>query len=165
MIAAFTLFAMLAGSQALQINPATGPTPPALDCPNSRCAGKSDGSYRIPEFPNYFVQCVSGKAHCQACWPLSLYYKEECNQCLYTPSDPCHTTKSWVPEVQYTCPDICAARGPNFKGNIRDNNEPRHYVACWNGVTVGCVNCPKPLLFNEQEGACLWEGKYLTKPL
>ncbi|XP_057290063.1 uncharacterized protein LOC130612731 [Hydractinia symbiolongicarpus] len=159
---------LLSGIAALNVPTVTGPTPPPVPCSNSMCAGKSDGNYNYDGVhgykDNYFVQCVGGKAYCQACWPLSMKFKQQCNQCLYGLNDPCHTTQTWVPEVRYTCPDICPARGPDFKGNIRDSTEPRHYVGCWNGVTVGCVNCPKPLLFNEQENACLWEGKYLTKP-
>ena len=79
--------------------------------------------------------------------------------------DPCYTTQSWVPEKRFNCPDICPRKGPNFQGNIADPHEKRHYIGCWNGVTMGCVNCPAGTLFNEYENACLYEGKYLTETM
>ncbi|XP_057290366.1 uncharacterized protein LOC130613067 [Hydractinia symbiolongicarpus] len=161
------LFALTAGAFAMD---GTGPTPPPVPCPNSMCAGHSDGNYNYDHPSNgkkesYFVQCVGGKAYCQACWPMNMKFKKECNQCLYSMDDACHTTQSWAPVPTYTCPDECPSRGPNFKGNIRDPSQSKHYVACWNGVTVGCVNCPAGLEFNEEKNACLYEGQYYTKPL
>ncbi|XP_057290389.1 uncharacterized protein LOC130613087 [Hydractinia symbiolongicarpus] len=82
--------ALMAGAQAdLHTNTVTGTTPPPVPCPNSLCAGKADGNHyydhpTMGQKDNYFVQCVSGLAYCQACWPLSLKFKKECNQCLYS---------------------------------------------------------------------------------
>jgi len=52
------------------------------------CNGKSDGNYEVKFsdgqiVPNYFLQCANGQASCQPCWPLSLEFSPECNQCLY----------------------------------------------------------------------------------
>ena len=47
------------------------------------CNGKADGNYAIKDALNHFVQCVDKRAYCQSCWPQSLVFKEECNQCLY----------------------------------------------------------------------------------
>ncbi|XP_057290628.1 uncharacterized protein LOC130613295 [Hydractinia symbiolongicarpus] len=162
-------FALFACAYGLEVPDVTGPTPPPVPCPNSMCSGQADGNYNYDhpgngKKENYFVQCVGGKSYCQACWPKTLKFKKECNQCMYSIDDPCYTTKSWIAPVTYTCPDECPSRGPTFQGNIADPAEDRHFVACWNGVTVGCVNCPAGLLFNEYENACLYEGKYLTKP-
>ena len=139
-------------------------TPPAIDCPNSLCDGKYDGNYEIPSKPNYFVQCVSGLAYCQACWPISLVFSQECNQCLYAKSDECVTTENWTPSPTHYCPDMCPSKGHDFSGNMYDDSNPKHYVACWHGTTVGCVDCPGDLMFNEEYNACLYEGLYHTKP-
>ena len=144
--------------------PFTGTTPPAIPCPNTMCNGKSDGNFAIGSHPNYFVQCVGGLAYCQACWPLSLEFSQDCNQCLYTKSDECVTTKKWEPATTFACPDVCPKYGPDFNGNVADPSNARQYVGCWKGVTVGCVACPGNLKFNEYENACLYEGKYLTEP-
>ena len=76
--------AFVAACQALEVPHITGTTPPAIHCPNKLCHGRYDGNYEIPGEPNYFVQCVSGLAYCQACWPLHLVFVGKCNQCLYT---------------------------------------------------------------------------------
>jgi len=87
---------------------------------------------------------------------LVLYY--------YIPfTDPCTTTQNWLkPSSTFSCPDLCPARGVHFSGNIADPNQGGQYIACWNGMTVGCVACPSTLLFNEQENACLYEGRFMT---
>ncbi|XP_057290638.1 uncharacterized protein LOC130613306 [Hydractinia symbiolongicarpus] len=164
--------ALLAGTYALQYKHVTGPTPPPIACPKSLCAGKHDGNYGYAngygynaKKDNYFVQCLDGIAYCQACWPLTMKFSERCNQCVYNLNDPCHTTKPWIPEKRYKCPDVCPGKGPHYTGNVADHHNSLHYVGCWKGVTVGCVNCPAPLKFNEAENACLWEGKYVTQPL
>ena len=55
--------------------------------PDSLCTGKGDGNYPYDNYhakkENYFVQCSNGNAYCQACFPLSLKFKQECNQCMY----------------------------------------------------------------------------------
>ena len=78
--------------------------------------------------------------------------------------DSCVTTKSWKPAVTYHCPDLCPKYGPDFSGNIYDPFNYQQYIACWNGVTVGCVACPAGLEFNEQQNACLYHGQYFTEP-
>ena len=115
-------------------------------------------------YPNYFTQCVDGLANCQACWPMSLVYSEECNQCLYNAGDECITTKAWIAAATSYCPDMCPSMGPEFSGNMMDRSNRHHYAACWNGVTAGCVDCPGDLMFNEEYNACLYEGKYHTEP-
>ena len=95
---------------------------------------------------------------------MLLEFSEKCNQCLYSKHDDCVTTIPWDPVVTYHCPDMCGARGPDTSGNIEDPYNLNHYIACWNGVTVGCVKCPGNLQFNEEENACLYEGIYLTQP-
>ena len=68
----------------------TGPTPSPVPCDNSQCNGKHDGNFEYinpktyEKNPHYFLQCSDGVASCQACWPSSLVFKEDCNQCLYT---------------------------------------------------------------------------------
>ena len=143
-------------------------TPPAVPCDDSMCSGKSDGNhayYYHGKFYNshYFLQCSNGYAYCQACWPFDLEYSKDCNQCLYNAGDPCVTTKIWTPDATYQCPDLCANYGPKYSGNMYDPDNLKHYIACWEGITVGCVNCPKGLLYNEKENACLYEGKYYTE--
>ena len=78
----------------------TGPTPPPVPCADSLCNGKTDGNHEYTDpvtyrkNPHYFVQCSSGVASCQACWPSSLVFKRECNQCLYTREGNYNTTLS-----------------------------------------------------------------------
>lgn len=141
-----------------------GSTPQKIDCPNSYCSGKYDGNYPIASYKNYFVQCSNGIAYCQSCWPSNLEFSEECNQCLYSAGDECYTTKAWTSAATSFCPDMCPKKGPKYSGNVYDHSNYNHYVACWNGVTVGCVNCPGGLLYNEEYNACLYEGQYHTKP-
>ncbi|XP_066934001.1 uncharacterized protein [Clytia hemisphaerica] len=160
-IIAFTLFAV---ASAITNPPITGTTPPAIPCPNSLCNGRYDGNFAVPYYKNYFVQCVGGLAFCQACFPLSLEFSQTCNQCLYSKYDDCLTTQKWHPATTFACPDKCPHYGPEFSGNIEDPDQPRQYVACWKGVTVGCVACPGNLKFNQKENACLYDGKYLTEP-
>ena len=55
---------------------------------NPFCNGKSDGNHQYKNAngvvnEHYFLQCSNGNAYCQACWPLSLVFKPECNQCMY----------------------------------------------------------------------------------
>ena len=57
---------------------------PGFNCPDSLCNGRADGNYKYHGNSSYFVQCTGGQADCQACWPLTLVFKEECNQCLYS---------------------------------------------------------------------------------
>ena len=160
----------LASCDAITNPPITGTTPPAVRCPNSLCSGKLDGNFKYADpatyivNKHYFLQCSQGLAYCQACWPLSLEFSQDCNQCLYQAGDECITTKKWAPATTFTCPDECPRRGPDFNGNIADPTNSRQYVGCWNGVTVGCVACPGNLEFNEYENACLYEGKFLTQP-
>uniref|UniRef100_A0A7M5VGL1 Chitin-binding type-2 domain-containing protein n=1 Tax=Clytia hemisphaerica TaxID=252671 RepID=A0A7M5VGL1_9CNID len=143
---------------------------PEVPCPDTLCNGKADGNhYYYPYYTgayryNFFLQCLGGKATCQACFPLSLEYSYECNQCLYKKSDACVTTKPWKPVTTFTCPDRCPSYGPKYTGNVADPAQSKQYVACWEGVTVGCIACPGNLMFNEQENACLFEGKYITEP-
>ena len=156
---------------ALTPPPVTGNTPPAVQCPNTLCKGKVDGNhiyadpstYKVNK--NYFLQCQMGMAYCQACWPATLEYSNKCNQCLYQASDDCVTTQEWKPATTFECPDVCPTRGPDFDGNIADPSNKRQYVGCFKGITVGCVACPGVLEFNEKENACLYEGKYLTRPV
>ncbi|XP_066925987.1 uncharacterized protein [Clytia hemisphaerica] len=148
----------------------TGQTPPPKLCFDSMCNGKADGNYEVRypngEYdPNYFLQCSGGQANCQPCWPQSLEFSQTCNQCLYSRDDECLTTEAWKPASTYDCPDICGRMGPEGRMNIRDPQQPRQYVACWNGMTVGCVKCPGNLLFNETFNACLYDGKYWTQSL
>jgi len=148
--------------------PITGTTPPAVPCPNDLCTGKHDGNYEYyyhgKHQSNYFLQCNGGDAYCQSCFPMYLEFSQTCNQCLYSKHDDCVTTKPWKPVVTYHCPDLCVERGHKHSGNIEDPYNPNHYIACWNGVTVGCLDCPGDLQFNEEENACLYERIYLTKP-
>ena len=60
----------------------TGSTPPTIDCPRQLCDYRGNGNFAIPGRDNYFVQCVNGGAFCQPCFPLSLVFSEQCNQCL-----------------------------------------------------------------------------------
>ena len=75
------------------------------------------------------------------------------------------TTKVWTPAATSYCPDMCPSMGHSFSGNMKDQSNNHHYVACWHGVTAGCVNCPGNLMFNEEYNACLYDGKYHTEPL
>ena len=150
----------------------TGTTPPPVDCPNSLCNGKPDGNYGYMDPKtniinrSYFVQCTGGEyAYCQSCFPMYLQFSETCNQCLYNHDDECVTTKSWAPATTYHCPDMCPSKGANWSGNMADQDEEHQYIACWNGMTVGCIACPPGLMFNEKENACLWDGKWITKPM
>ena len=70
--------------------------------------------------------------------------------------DPCYTTKAPpITVITYACPSTeCSARGKKFSGNIADPNQPRHYIACWKGRTVACMNCPANLQFNEAKNRC-----------
>ncbi|XP_066927390.1 uncharacterized protein [Clytia hemisphaerica] len=164
----FILLAIIAASHALEVTKVTGTTPPAVPCPDSLCKGKADGNFEYYYYGqyrrNYFVQCSNGLAYCQPCFPLSLEFSETCNQCLYSKHDKCVTTEAWEPATTFECPDKCPHRGPHFNGNIADPNNPHQYVACWHGATVGCIACPKGLLFNEKWNACLFDGKYKTEP-
>lgn len=129
-------------------------------CSESLCYGKFDGNYQIDYQPNHFVQCSGGIAHCQACWPSNLVYSGRCNQCLYDQFDDCSTTKPWLPATSFSCPNECARRGHKFSGNVVDPYQPRQYVACWEGMTVGCIACPAELIFNEETNACLEEDQH-----
>ena len=147
----------------------TGTTPPPVHCPYYLCNGKPDGNYEYyyqgSYKSNYFLQCSGGQASCQACFPLSLEYSPYCNQCLYSKTDDCVTTKKWEPATTFSCPDVCPLYGPEFSGNVEDPENTRQYVGCWKGVTVGCVACPGDLEFNQQWNACLYQGIYKTQPL
>ena len=143
----------------------TGSTPRVLDnCPNSLCEKRPDGNYEISGEENHFVQCFDSLAYCQPCWPSNLIFSGKCNQCLYERNGDCVTTTEWLPATTFSCPDLCPDKGAEFNGNIADPNNRRHYVGCWEGVTVGCVACPGVLEFNENWNACLYEGKYKTEP-
>ena len=83
---------------------------------------------------------------------------------LVTLLDSCLTTKKWAPAVTYQCPDVCPQRGHDFTGNMHDPYIPTQYVACWKGVTVGCIACPPGLEFNQKRNACLYHGQYFTEP-
>jgi len=148
--------------------PITGTTPPAVPCPNDLCKGKYDGNYEYNYYgkykSNYFLQCNGGDAYCQSCFPMYLEFSQTCNQCLYSKHEDCVTTKPWEPVVTYHCPDMCGSRGHKHSGNIQDPYNNAQYIACWNGITVGCIKCPASLLFNEDENACLYEGIHLTEP-
>ena len=78
-------------------------------------------------------------------------------------TDECTTTKPWTPRKVFDCPDMCGKMGPKYAGNMADPVENHHYVACWEGMTIGCVECPANLIFNEKENTCLYEGKYWTE--
>ena len=158
------IYFIFLAANALKVTDVTGTTPPAIDCPNKLCHGRVDGNYYIPKQPNYFVQCVSGLAYCQACWPLRLEFSQRCNQCLYSRYDACVTTEKWHPAPKLECPDICPKYGHKFSGNVADGKNPDQYVACWNGITAGCIKCPAGLLFNEKWNACLYEGKFKSLP-
>lgn len=157
-------FSFLLVISALEIPDITGPTPPPIECPNKLCHGKADGNYNVGYHKHHFVQCVDGLATCQACWPNTLEFSQGCNQCLYSNSDDCITTNKWVPAVTFQCPDECPHRGPEYSGNVQDPHNNKQYVACWQGTTVGCVACPGGLEYNESWNACLYEGKFVTKP-
>uniref|UniRef100_A0A7M5V7I6 Uncharacterized protein n=1 Tax=Clytia hemisphaerica TaxID=252671 RepID=A0A7M5V7I6_9CNID len=120
--------ALLAVAAALKVGTETGTTPPAVPCPDSLCHGKADGNFQYIYYgrlnKNYFLQCSDGLAYCQACWPLSLEFSENCNQCLYSKHDDCVTTQKWHPATTFACPDKCPARGPHFSGNIEDPHNP-----------------------------------------
>ena len=78
--------------------------------------------------------------------------------------DSCVTTKPWKPAVTYHCPDLCPIYGHEFSKNIYDPFNYNHYIACWKGITVGCIACPAGLEFNEKHNACLYHGQFFTKP-
>ena len=140
----------------------TGITLPTVPCSNSLCKGKADGNYEHHYYsrynPHYILQCSNGLAYCQACWPLSLEFSEGCNQCLYARKDKCVNTRPWSPATTYECPDKCPHRGLQFSGNIADPYNPNHYVACFQGATVGCIACPRGLQFNEKKNTCLYNN-------
>lgn len=141
---------------AITKTPITRTTPAAIQCPHSLCRGKYDGNYALKENHNYFVQCLHGLAYCQACWPTNLEYSETCNQCLYNRHDECHVTQRFEPVTTIACPDVCVHYGPDFSGNIKSPISKKHYVACWKGVTVACIACPKRSIFSEQDNSCIW---------
>ncbi|XP_066934557.1 uncharacterized protein [Clytia hemisphaerica] len=170
MIKIAIIAALFAVSMALEVpQAAEGPhIAKDVDCPSYLCNGKPDGNFEYRPYSGYvknqFVQCVDGKPSCQVCWPKNLEFSEKCNQCLYSAHDECVSTVAFSPAVTSFCPDKCPHRGPKFSGNIADSDNNKHYIACWEGVTVGCVDCPKGLLFNEQWNACLYNGVHITKP-
>lgn len=71
------------------LKPVPPPDSVPLDCPNDLCNAKADGNYEMPLKPNQFLQCSSGNAYCQSCWPTSLVYVSKCNQCLYSEGSEC----------------------------------------------------------------------------
>jgi len=152
-------------------NDVTGEPLPQIDCPREMCNGKDNGNYEYRNNgetrENYFVSCMGGIAYCQPCFPLTLVFKEECNQCVYSMEDSCYTTQPYTQSTlpAFDCPSgRCPSRDEDFSGNVADPNERRHYIACWKGMVTGCVTCPYPLLFNEEENSCLYDGKYMTEP-
>ena len=91
---------------------------------------------------------------------------------MYTKNDECGgsgsgsgTVKTQPPMQRQHCPDLCPRRGPDFKGNIEDPYNPNHFVACWLGRTVGCLDCPANLQFNEEKQKCLYDGIYEIQPI
>ena len=82
------LFFYFPAAAAITNPPITGTTPPAVPCPDSLCKGKADGNfdyrYHGKYNSHYFLQCSGGLAYCQACFPLSLEFSQDCNQCLYS---------------------------------------------------------------------------------
>ena len=78
--------------------------------------------------------------------------------------DECMTTVAFSPAATSFCPDRCPYLGPKYSGNIADSENKSHYIACWFGATVGCVDFPRGLEFNEEWNACLYNGKHITKP-
>lgn len=131
-------------------------SPSGFLCSNSLCQGRYDGNYEISSRPNYFLQCIGGMAYCQACFPSYLIFSERCNQCLYQKKDPCFTSSKWEPSWASFCPDKCPKHGSRFTGNIKDPYNAYHYIACWRGVTVGCITCPAGLKFSESTNACIY---------
>jgi len=164
----FIALTFVAACQALVPDHVTGTTPPPVKCPNSLCNYKPDGNYEYRihghYLRNYFVQCSNGLASCQPCFPLTLEFSENCNQCLFAKNDECVSTQPWDAATTFDCPDKCPHRGPSFSGNIADPHNAHHYVACWYGQTVGCVPCPKGLKYNEKWNACLFKGLFKTQP-
>ena len=79
--------------------------------------------------------------------------------------DECYTTDTWVPASTYECPDMCTQYGPDYDGNVNDPGNPHHYVACWKGVTMGCVACPGNLMFNMRNNSCMYDGEHYTMPM
>ena len=55
--------------------------------PNYLCKDKDNGNYEYSFFgvvnPHYFLQCSNGIASCQTCWPGNLFFRADCNQCLF----------------------------------------------------------------------------------
>ena len=78
-------------------------------------------------------------------------------------SDDCVTTLPFQPATTFACPDKCPHAGKHFTGNLADPNNPHQYVGCYQGQTVGCIACPKGLLYNQDWDACLYEGKFKTE--
>ena len=78
--------------------------------------------------------------------------------------DDCIVTTAWDPAVSYFCPDKCPyLKEKKFTGNIEDPYNPRHYIACYMGRTVGCITCPGKLEFNQDWNACIYYGKHKTE--
>ncbi|XP_066910840.1 uncharacterized protein [Clytia hemisphaerica] len=157
-------------SVALTAKPVTGVSPPPITCPKSLCINRTDGNYAYQlngaKNDHYFLQCSGGEASCQPCFPQSLVFKEECNQCLTSLRSECVDNGQGVPLPEYFCPDKCGREGlPEFfTGNIEDPYNPEHYVVCLAGKLAACIKCPEGLEFNEMWNACLYSGKYKTEP-
>lgn len=65
----------------IQLFTNTGTPIPSISCPDSLCTGKSNGNYRHPDNPRYFVTCENQLAKgCQRCAD-GLYFNWQCNQC------------------------------------------------------------------------------------
>eukprot|EP00111_Clytia_hemisphaerica_P008440 TCONS_00024631-protein len=158
-------------------------TPPPVECPNYLCKDKENGNYEYSFFgvvnPHYILQCSNGVASCQTCWPGNLFFRPDCNQCLFNYDDQCTATTSKTPQpttattttklstkttaqpqttrLSIQCPqNECTKRGLHFSGNIADQSNHRQYIACWDGKTVGCVRCPANLVFDEIMNACVY---------
>uniref|UniRef100_A0A7M5UWF6 Chitin-binding type-2 domain-containing protein n=1 Tax=Clytia hemisphaerica TaxID=252671 RepID=A0A7M5UWF6_9CNID len=163
----FIVLTIVAASYCLEVTKVTGTTPEVVPCPNSLCHGLADGNYEYKYYgvyrSNYFVQCSNQLASCQPCFPLSLEFSQSCNQCLNKKTDDCVTTLPFQPATTFACPDKCPHAGKHFTGNLADPNNPHQYVGCYQGQTVGCIACPKGLLYNQDWDACLYEGKFKTE--
>ena len=46
---------------------------------------------------------------------------------------------------------------------VADPYSKRQFVACWKGKTIGCLSCPRDLIYNEEENACLFEGGFRSE--
>ena len=60
-----------------------------------------------------------------------------------------------------SCPDLCPSRGVYFSNNTADPNNSSHYIACFNGVTIGCVPFPSGFVYDEEKNACLCPSGYV----